>query len=106
MEISALAQSIASETRSQEVNRIDLPPVPSSGGGLSPGLMDSIEGLNEHWLNLEQSAQQLSQSVPAPMRSLYDAQLAMSSLALESQLVSKAGEALSGTLRRLQQTGS
>ena len=72
---------------------------PKSGGG------DFLSGFSVQWQRTMAQRDALVAEIPARVRPLIEAQMAVSRLELQTQVMTKAAEGISSTLRRMQQMG-
>ena len=68
-------------------------------------LRDALTGLASGWDIAEAESQGLSNKLPTSIEPLIRSQLAMNKLALSTQVLSKGADAISSSMRQLQQIG-
>jgi hypothetical protein len=69
-------------------------------------LTKKIEGFVSDWDKAQRAVQKQIQALPADSRALVETQQLIHRLHLESELITRAADAASSTVRRLQQIGS
>lgn len=74
-------------------------------GDIKNRLTTALEGFVRNWKETSGSLETLSHRVPESFNALFELQKGMHRVQLQSSMVVKGGEALSSTLRRVQQMG-
>lgn len=69
-------------------------------------LVDALEGVNSRYQAAEKKLDALSQKLPGELRPYFECQRLITGVALETQLLSKAADGASSTIRQLQQLGA
>jgi hypothetical protein len=69
-------------------------------------LVDALEGVNFRYQAAEKKLDALSQKLPGELMPYFECQRLLTGVALETQLLSKAADGASSTMRQLQQLGA
>lgn len=73
---------------------------------LKEEVLSFLQQFSDHWQKAEQQSEKLIQELPSAVRPYFEAQLLINDLSLKCQLITRAGEAASTALRRVQQMGN
>lgn len=65
-----------------------------------------LDNLESSWANVESRSDRLVRTLPLNVKPLVETQLVINELSLQTQMITRAGEAVASTLRRIQQFGS
>ena len=71
-----------------------------------PSATAYLQNFAAHWEESSAKITQLMHGLPRDVRPLFEMQVLVNKLGLETQMLTKAGETFVGTLRRMQQMGS
>lgn len=65
----------------------------------------NIQKIESQWQNVQQKSVGFVNALPKSVQPLVQTQLMMNDLSLKSQMITKAGESVSSTIKRIQQMG-
>jgi hypothetical protein len=78
----------------------------ASGESMGSFIKNTLEKLEGNWQKSFQDSRKLLSSVPQGYRPLFEAQVSVARVHFQTEIVSKIGDSVQGTVKRLQQQGS
>lgn len=65
----------------------------------------AIDKMEASWMSVQNKSDRMISSLPAGVRPLLEMQLSINDLSLKAQMITRAGEAVASTMRKIQQFG-
>lgn len=67
---------------------------------------DALNNIENSWMFVQHKSDKLISTLPLNVRPLVETQILVNELSLKAQMITRAGESVASTLRRIQQFGS
>jgi hypothetical protein len=77
-----------------------------SGMSVGSAISAGLEKLDNSWKASFRTSRKMISSVPSQHRALFEAQISVSRVHFQTELVTKIGDSVQGTMKRLQQQGA
>ncbi len=76
------------------------------GASVAGAISSGLERLDGSWKASFQQSKKLISSLPAEYKPLFEAQVSVSRMHFQTEMITKIGDSVQGTMKRLQQQGS